>query len=61
MAVTKTTKKDMQGTRENHVEDSSPEQGITKGTYMQVGTVMPVSTSSPISVNAKKSGAERGE
>jgi hypothetical protein len=60
VAMTRTKDKG-QGYRENHGEDSSPEQGVTKGTYMQVGTVMPVSTSSPISVNAKKSGAERGE
>jgi hypothetical protein len=59
MAMKRT--KETQGYYENHGEDSAPEQGITKGTYMQVGTVMPVSTSSPISVNAKKSGAERGE
>ena len=58
MATTKTKK--LEGTRENHEDNSSLEQGLTKGTFYQVGTVMPVSTGSPVSVNKKSPGSEHG-
>lgn len=58
MATSKTKK--LEGTRENHEENSTLSEGLTKGTFYQVGTVMPVTTT-PTSVNQKNRGAERGE